>query len=342
MEWWKPWELLRPFFSQAGYELYNAVFGGEMSRPRTGDPPALDSFGLHGDRTCFSSFFPPVYPNVFAARDRQNRDVVIKLISKGEEGQSEKDILLFLNSEPLRSEPANATVRVIEWLDFQDYCFAVFPFCDGCDELPFLGASECLDFIEQVLEVSTAKLTSIAQDVSHENILVNHRGSLPPIAFFPPDGPPRAISPLSEWRSTFPVRYLFIDFGRSVRFDRNIPLSECTAQPSPEGRLHRAPETLGPKPYNPFAADVYQAARLFYAWFPDLADGNPDLLKLLQDMSCHDPSRRISVALALARLRILRPNILNDRCERTLHSFPSIPEDSHTLPSTYLSMGTSL
>ena len=85
---------------------------------------------------------------------RKNRDVVIKVIAKGNEGLSELEILQHLNSEPLRSDPHNSTVPVLEFLSFHDWQFAVMPFYDDCDASPFLSASECLDFMEQLLTVS--------------------------------------------------------------------------------------------------------------------------------------------------------------------------------------------
>ena len=85
---------------------------------------------------------------------RKNRDVVIKVIAKGDEGHNELEILQHLNSEPLRSDPDNSTVPVLEFLSFHDWQFAVMPFYDDCDASPFLSALECLDFMEQLLTVS--------------------------------------------------------------------------------------------------------------------------------------------------------------------------------------------
>jgi serine/threonine protein kinase len=80
--------------------------------------------------------------------------VVIKAVAKGNEGLRELKILQLLNSEPLKSEPDNATVPVLEFLDYGDWHFVVMPFYDGSDERPFLNAVECLEFTEQVLSVS--------------------------------------------------------------------------------------------------------------------------------------------------------------------------------------------
>jgi hypothetical protein len=108
---------------------------------------------------------------VFAARDRysndcylryhstdaslfsHNRDVAIKLVQKGDEGRSEYEILHLLNSAPLRNHLDNATITVVEFIECNDWHFAVMPFCDGCDDVPFRNAAEALDFAEQVVSI---------------------------------------------------------------------------------------------------------------------------------------------------------------------------------------------
>jgi hypothetical protein len=84
----------------------------------------------------------------------ENRDVVIKVVAKGHEGLRELKILELLNVEPLKSDPANATAPIVEFLHYHDWHFVVMPFCDGSDEKPFLNAMECLEFADQVLSVS--------------------------------------------------------------------------------------------------------------------------------------------------------------------------------------------
>jgi hypothetical protein len=85
---------------------------------------------------------------------RKNQDVVIKVVAQAKEGLAELQILRILNSEPLKSDPFNTTVPVLEFLTYEDWHFAVMPFFDPFDVSPFLTASECLDFAEQALSVS--------------------------------------------------------------------------------------------------------------------------------------------------------------------------------------------
>lgn len=85
---------------------------------------------------------------------RKNRDVVIKVVSKGQEGLRELNILRLLNTEPLVSDPHNATIPVIEFLTLEDWHFAVMPFHSMCDEVRFTTPEEVFEFAGQLFEVS--------------------------------------------------------------------------------------------------------------------------------------------------------------------------------------------
>ena len=69
------------------------------------------------------------------------------------------------------------------------------------------------------------------------------------------------IIPPPEFKSTFPIRYYFHIFSKHLR------LEECFIEPFSNRREQRLPEADWHKRYNPFAADIYQVARLFYGWF---------------------------------------------------------------------------
>ena len=55
-----------------------------------------------------------------------------------------------------------------------------------------------------------------------------------------------------------------MDFGFSL-YTHLGPNSGLLVDPLPTGRSHRAPESVRSK-FDPFAVDVYQMARLLYAW----------------------------------------------------------------------------
>jgi hypothetical protein len=108
----------------------------------------------------------------------------------------------------------------------------------------------------------------VRQDIAYENILINHHGKIPSSTIWTSSYElPMKIIPPPEFRSTFPVRYYLMDFGFAHHFQKHLLLAECLIEPFSNGREQRPPEADWHKRYNPFAADVYQAARLFYGWF---------------------------------------------------------------------------
>ena len=101
-------------------------------------------------------------------------------------------------------------------------------------------------------------LLIIAKDISHENILMNHHRKIPNYDLSV------GGDQLPDFRSTFPVQYLFVDFGFASSSYLG-PNSGLLMDPLPTGRPHRAPEWVQSK-FDSYAADVYQTARLLYAW----------------------------------------------------------------------------
>ncbi|KAF8174898.1 hypothetical protein BJ912DRAFT_989514 [Pholiota molesta] len=292
--WWFPWIILRPFFQSKGYTLYNYDPQHPTRVPDFRGPPAVDSFGLYGDRTILPSSHMRRNPTIFGARDRQNRDVVIKFVDKYSpdhpEGTIEYQILRFLNTPSMRSDPRNATVPALEFLEFYDWKFIVMPFHNGCDEYVFLTAYECLDFACQVLEaLSFLHEHRIAHlDISQENIMMNYHGVPPPTWNF--ETRTKLVS-LPDFRTTFPIKYSFIDFGNSAYFLPGLPGRNV------DGRFK----------HDPFAADAYQTRSFSTAGlgcriiYPEV----PGLLEILQDMSSLHAPDRISMAVAATRTRVL-------------------------------------
>ena len=88
---------------------------------------------------------------------------------------------------------------------------------------------------------------------------MNHHGKSP-------GNPLIDVWPPPEFRATFPVRYYLIDFGHSVHFTPSSRRHDGLVKPFPIGREQCAPEMDGSRKYNPFSADVYMVARVFYAF----------------------------------------------------------------------------
>ena len=83
--------------------------------------------------------------------------MVIKLVDKYTpdcpEGSIELRIFRLLNSPSMRTNPRNATIPVLEFLEFHGWTFIVMPAYESCDAYYFLSSRECLDFACQVSEV---------------------------------------------------------------------------------------------------------------------------------------------------------------------------------------------
>jgi hypothetical protein len=89
--------------------------------------------------------------------------------------------------------------------------------------------------------------------------MVNYHGNLPK-----PNYPP--VTPPVKFHSTFPLKYFLIDFGYSVHFE---PGSDGLIEPVAVSHEQFAPEIseMSGGRIDPFAADVYSTARLFYGFF---------------------------------------------------------------------------
>ncbi|KAJ3485370.1 hypothetical protein NLJ89_g11903 [Agrocybe chaxingu] len=134
--WWYPWFALRPFFKSKGYTLFELDVTDSNSRPCIPGPPSQDSFGLYGSETRNAKAMPNTefFHNgiAVAARDESNRDVVIKLLGKRSDSSDiseEYQILCLLNKELAREDQRNATLPVLEFIDYEDWKFAVMPMC---------------------------------------------------------------------------------------------------------------------------------------------------------------------------------------------------------------------
>ncbi|KAJ3509594.1 hypothetical protein NLJ89_g5145 [Agrocybe chaxingu] len=318
--WWYPWFALRPFFKSRGYTLFELDVTDSNSRPCIPGPPSQDSFGLYGSETRNAKAMPNTefFHNgiAVAARDESNRDVVIKLLGKRSDSpdiSEEYQILCLLNTESAREDQRNATLPVLEFIDYEDWKFAVMPMWCGSAAYPLLTSEECLNLASQLLHaLAYLHEKNIAhRDISPDNLVLNYHGHLPDLFFWSqPEGNgkfcvPIPFKPVPEFRSTFPVKYSLIDFGYSVHFPPDTPRSERLINDR-RGRPTRAPEVDSDHLYDPFTTDVYQAAQMIFSWFGwRILNEVPKLLDLMHDMTSANPADRISVDSAASRMKIL-------------------------------------
>lgn len=105
------------------------------------------------------------------------------------------------------------------------------------------------------------------QDVTSHNILVNFYGKLLSTRLIPRNEDKRLIlsGPGAEWRSTFPIKYMIIDFDLSVcSKDKKGPGQEFLVESYQRLRYtsYPPPEVKQSKLFDPYAADVFQTGNM--------------------------------------------------------------------------------
>jgi len=146
---------------------------------------------------------------IVSKRTADGRDVLIRLISKGEQGLEELDVQQRVATGSLAFRGENHCLPMLQQLILEDMTFGVFPaMCEGFNFPWYHAISEVFDAIIQLLEGLhfLHRLLIAHRDIGAENILINFSGGFRPI---------HADQP---FRSLFPVRYYLIDFELSVRF----------------------------------------------------------------------------------------------------------------------------
>jgi len=89
---------------------------------------------------------------VYAARDAQGRDVVIKVIS-GRMPTNELRILQALNTQKARADPRNHTIHVLDFICFDSVAFVVMPRWPAAFDPDFGMVKEIMHFMDVILEV---------------------------------------------------------------------------------------------------------------------------------------------------------------------------------------------
>jgi len=187
-------------------------------------------------------------------------------------------------------------VPVIEFIEYSGWIFAVMPRWSDATYPAFVNIGEVLNWAVQLIHaISFLHQHRIAHlDISHENVLMNFWGNVPPSRKF------GMLAP--ELRNSFPVKYALIDFGQSVQFPADSDLSSCKGI-WPVPREQSAPETKRGSPFDPFAADVYQTGRTIFGWCQKFIADIPEVLAILQDMTRRHPERRLTANEAFGRMQ---------------------------------------
>ncbi|KAL1660696.1 kinase-like domain-containing protein [Schizophyllum commune] len=306
------WAYLTDVFKARGYALYVPRQRPDSTKLYTVTYPAgyMDAVvypasgnGLGGTHGTLGSqrYISPFYPfaPVWAATNRSGDEFIIKVVSDGQsaKGANELRILERLSKRDVRSDPRNHVVPVVEFVKYKQYTFAVFPrwsdFPGKEIVTPRTAIECCVQITEGLAFLHEKRIAHL--DISVENFMINFYGYVHP-----------TLAPVVEH---FPIKYGIIDFGESVildgSHDRLAPPRDYAPRPT------SAPEVSSQRPFDPFAADVYQTAMFLLEQFYDLTGIGPDFLRILQAMT-GPPSARISMMEVHRRLAALRDSWRDD------------------------------
>lgn len=93
-----------------------------------------------------------------AVRISDGRRVVLKRFELSAHGRVEIEINTLLSSEPLKSDPRNPALPMLDVVYAPDQCFMVFPIGQYFYSMELATIGEGLDLVEQTLKVSSSSV----------------------------------------------------------------------------------------------------------------------------------------------------------------------------------------
>ncbi|KAJ7074496.1 kinase-like domain-containing protein [Mycena amicta] len=244
-----------------------------------------------------------------AVRISDGQKVVLKRLNSP---SRELAIHQYLDSPPLRSDPRNHTIPVLDVLPLPDTPFSILvtPYCREFDYPPLHCRLEFVDAMTQYIEgLEFMHEQNIAHvDIAPKNMLMDESRVVPNGSHFTKPRTHDGRYELFSWNdrcSVAPVDYYYIDFGLSKYFPEGNEAARTTGTlrtfpDIPELSLHI--------PYNPFPVDVFQLGitmhKLIYG-YPDLEIFRP----VADAMTATVPSAREKPAQSLAQLRAIAATI---------------------------------
>ncbi|EIW62679.1 uncharacterized protein TRAVEDRAFT_113187 [Trametes versicolor FP-101664 SS1] len=222
----------------------------------------------------------------------------------------EIDICRYFSSEPRASDPANRCVPLYEVLDVPDDpdCkLIVMPFLRKFYDPHFLTVGEAVEFFRQAFEgLRFLHAHHIAhRDCGRNNIMMDPHPLYPQLYHFVSTSERRDMSGTAKHytRTRKPVRYYFIDFGLSRRYNpaKGPPLSRPiwgADRTVPE--FHKSLE-----PCDPFPTDVYYLGNVIRTVFLDVYTGLDFMEPIVNDMVQNEPASRPNMDQVVARFDLL-------------------------------------
>ncbi|KAJ7074504.1 kinase-like domain-containing protein [Mycena amicta] len=261
-----------------------------------------------------------------AVRISDGQKVVLKRL---ETTSREIVIHKLLDSPPLRSDPRNRTIPVLDVFPLPDTPFSILvtPYCRKFDYPPFHCRLEFVDAMTQCIEgLEFMHEQNIAHaDIAPQNMLMDESRVVPRGSHFSRPRTHDGRYKLFCWNdrcSVGPVDYYYIDLGLSEHFPEGNENARTT------GTLRTfpdIPELSLNIPYNPFPVDIFQLGltihKLIYG-YPDLEIFRP----VADAMTATEPSARPKPAQSLAHLRDIAATIPVTQLREQIWDLAATPE----------------
>ncbi|KAF8174927.1 hypothetical protein BJ912DRAFT_39413 [Pholiota molesta] len=305
----KCWEFLRPLFSERGYILYENTSErhGYINPPRQSHPVLEQGYPYgrrFSERPEDAAFIIPSCLLVWAATDKQGRDVVVKIVS-----ESELKALQYVNTEEARSDSRNHTIRLIEHFNFRGFIFAIMPRWDQA----FLNyrfknvaqAMQCGKILLEAMDFLHEKRVFHA-DFYEQNIGTNV------ITDWPKIQPPGIRDPSS-------VRYAVYDFDGSEIYPLEMPLEDIWETKYAGFQLRGLPTPEGP--YHPFPLDVLALGQVLERRIRHIQNLVPELGPFFDGMIDRDETRRFTARQALIEFNKIYSNLSDDQLSQPVKFF---------------------
>ncbi|KAJ7108588.1 hypothetical protein C8R44DRAFT_884648 [Mycena epipterygia] len=302
------WARYQPLLEQRGYMLRRRYRPGWVPDVLTTGKTAWD---------CEDAI--PAWGEVLdATRISDGAPVVLKIVPTF---SPDTRISWFLTNEPGAEKHALPCLELIPM--YAEFAFMVMPRMRDCSDPPYFETvREFMEFLEQVLELSSLLIYLHSKNIAHRdictnNIVVDPSQTIPGGAHFSAphrtsDGvtllaaiDPSSGRPYMQSRTQAgPMKYYFIDFGLSVRFPPGVENRELVT--GEYGRLRsRVPEISATVPYDAFKVDVRLVGEMLRHEFLSVYTGLDYIVPLVRKLRRRDPARRPDAAGALVLFRAL-------------------------------------
>lgn len=267
---------------------------------------------------------PPISSFILdAVRTSDNSLVVLKKVISWR-NPHEVEISQYLSSEALRPDPRNHSVHILDVLSVPDdpeVTIIVLPLLRACNKPKWQTEGEIMSFIKQIFEgiQYMHELHVVHRDCTVNNIMYDARPMFPHM--FHPRRPSRTLdyhlSPKHSTRTACPVKYYFIDFGISRRYN---PEEGPPREHPIRGGDKSAPEfkDWNGEMLDPFPTDIYYLGNVIKRTVLESYHGMEFLAPLVKDMIQADPSKRPTIDGVVRRF----DELLKHRRFWTLRSRP--------------------